>query len=633
MHRVTPPPGSESGKGNELRQRAEMILRNMQDEQSPQQEADGKRLLEELHVYHIELEIQNEDLRQTRDQLEKSQQYLRGLFAFAPGGYLVLSDSGVVLDANVTACHYFTLPAELLKGRRLASMVGPDQLFAFNLCLQEARGEAANPQPVEIRFRKKNNLSFWALMALCKQPSPVDDSHVILCSLVDITRQKEAEQLLRDDSKRLETLVANRTEALRQAMIQAEQSADEARTANTLKSEFLATMSHEVRTPMNSIIGMTELVLNSQLTDEQRKFLNIVRTSSQNLLLILNDILDFSRIEAGRITLESIPFNVQGVAQEVMDAFTAQAREKGITLEFTPCPGLAPGYLGDPGRLRQILINLVHNAIKFTEHGRVGVAIAEEPATAAGGTGQESETVLHLWVNDSGPGIPADKQALIFEAFRQLDGSITRRHGGTGLGLAISARLAQLMNGRIWLQSEVGKGSTFHVTLRVGRLASFSQAERMEFLSGAVPAAFSAPRGSGRAPVPSSPRILLVDDVVFNQILVIGIGEAYGWQVTAVNNGKLAVEALEKESFDLVLMDIEMPVMDGIKATGLIRDKERESGGHIPIIATTAHAMSGDRERLLQAGMDDYVVKPISADGLLSTVTKHLRQAGKGGRV
>ena len=567
-----------------------------------------------------------------------------------------------------------------------------------------------------------------------------------------ILERGKAERALSRVNEQLESRIRERTksltvanELLRKEIAVRRQMEDELRhakqaaeAANVAKTEFLANMSHEIRTPMNAIVGMTELALQAELTPEAREYLSVVKASSDSLLTIVNDILDLSRIEAGRLTVEAIPFSLRECVGDAIKTLGLRAHEKRLELACDIVGTVPDALVGDPVRLRQIVINLVSNGIKFTERGEVVLRVEPESRT-------NDQVCCHFSVRDSGIGIPKDKQNAIFTRFLQADASTSRVYGGSGLGLTITARLVEMMRGRIWVESEPEKGTVFHFTARFGLQPAERQAARTVDLGGArilvvddhpvsrrilmsllkewraevrqadsAAAALRLARESRRsrrpfrlvllddtmpgtdsyalageigrgadlgaakvvllgfahrdeggilsdnaryvgltkpvkhsellevitsgldssaaardeaAPAHCSPPdekldILLAEDNPFSQKLAHCVLRKHGHEVVVVDNGIAVLEAYGRQRFDLILMDVRMPRMDGLQTTAAIRDRERRSGGHIPIIALTANAMVGDRESCLKAGMDDCLIKPIRPSTLLAVIAR-----------
>jgi len=407
--------------------------------------------------------------------------------------------------------------------------------------------------------------------------------------------------------------VALQTAVIRKELEQEELLKHAAEEANRAKSEFLANMSHEIRTPLNGILGFAELMADSGLTGNQRKHNEAVRASAESLLAVINNILDFSRVEAGRIELESLDFSIRRCVNAAVISVGPLLGEKGLATSIQIDYDVPDWVRGDPHRLRQVLLNLLGNAVKFTVVGgitvRVSLASRQDAATAgSNGNGRPKPRQIQFAVSDTGIGVPESQRELIFQPFRQADGSVTRRFGGTGLGLAISRKLVEMMGGKMWLESAEGQGSTLFFTapLEPGR----NPAENVQ--NGVAHGSPSQADQPARQPL----SILVAEDNVVNQLLMRSLLEKRGHQVTVVGNGADALVAWHEERFDCILMDIQMPEMDGYEATRRIRTEESVIGAHIPIIALTAYAMKGDREKCLQAGLDSYISKPIQTAAL-----------------
>ena len=431
---------------------------------------------------------------------------------------------------------------------------------------------------------------------------------------------------LKTERNRLEAAVARRTHELslekqrvieekgrtEQQKIEIERLLEAAQQASRSKSEFLANMSHEIRTPMNGVLGMTDLVLATALTAEQREYVETARLSAHSLLTLLNDVLDFSKIEAGRLDLSPMAFSLRQCVDETIRMFRITANEKKLHLEGRIRDHVPDRVVGDPDRLRQVLLNLIGNAMKFTEQGGVTVRIEVESA-------MDASVTLQFSVSDTGIGIAQEKQQIIFEAFRQADGSTTRKYGGSGLGLAICSRLVELMGGSIRVESEAGRGSTFYFTALFGLARQMEEGGPTDGTSlqnmVAAVGTVEATGAPGRCL-----NILLAEDNAINQRVAARLLEQRGHRVVIAASGRAALDAAASEQFDVILMDVQMPDLDGIEATTILREREKLAGTYTPIVALTAYTMKGDRERCLDAGMDAYVNKPIEAVKFIQVV-------------
>ncbi|NCO52222.1 MAG: response regulator [Deltaproteobacteria bacterium] len=417
---------------------------------------------------------------------------------------------------------------------------------------------------------------------------------------------------LRQHLATLEERVGERTAELSAALQRAEG-------ANKAKGDFLATVSHEIRTPMNGVVGMTSLLLDSQLSEDQREYAEAIRISGESLMSLINDVLDFSKIESGQLELDEQTFDLRQLLQNCERMVQSRVKAAGLCLQWRTAPGVPQNLRGDSGRLRQILLNLFGNAIKFTPAGKIDVQV--ELAESF-----EDFLVLKFLVRDSGVGIAVARQTAIFEPFTQADGSTTRKYGGTGLGLAICRQLVELMHGEIGVISAPGEGATFWFTARFSYPHAAVPAPGVSILPTSL--------ASSQTPCVPQPdiqaRILLVEDNLINQKVALRMLSKWGYNADVASDGRKAVEALQQKNYDLVLMDCMMPEMDGFAATRLIRDPSSAVSNHrVPIVAMTANAMKGDREKCLQSGMDDYLAKPIDREELAQMLVKWLGSGEK----
>jgi PAS domain S-box-containing protein len=551
--------------------------------------------------------------KKSEDQAYETATELRALFQAFPDLFLRLDREGKVLDWKGGQSSDPFLSPERVSTQTLHTILSAGVMAQFREAQEKVRTTAA-VQIVEFALEGKQGQQVYETRML-----PVNWDQWIAV-VRNITDRKAAEKKLKEYAQELE-----------RKNVELESALFKAREATQLKSRFLANMSHELRTPMNGVMGMTDVLLATKLSPEQQEAAEFIQGSASALLTLINDILDLSKIEAGKLQVEQAPFSVAAAVEETASVFALQARAKG--LEFvSSIPGALKGVaLGDAVRLRQVLTNLLGNAVKFTETGRVGVTAELLNETA-------ESLKVRFTVHDTGIGIPREQHSRLFESFIQGDGSSTRRYGGTGVGLAISKQLVDLLGGEIGVSSDPGRGSRFWFTAEFGKPAAG------ELPAPASPKPVSKPVATiprvaapiipkPKVPVPAEVpivadagvRILLAEDNEINQRITVRLLQKLGLTADAVVNGREAVEALEKRKYDLVLMDCQMPIMDGFEATAMVRT--REAGKRrTPICALTANAMDGDRERCLAAGMDDYISKPVAIDKLQRAVDRWVHQ-------
>ena len=539
----------------------------------------------------VTLAAQEEAQRQSEAQVAAEASRRRALFEHMHDGVVVLNDDGSVFEANSRFAEMLGYTTEELRQLHIADW---EAKYTHEQLLEMIRNVSPEGQSLLTVQRRRDGSVYDAEISATR--IEWGGRNYVLCIARDITERLRLAAELEQHRDRLQELVDARTRDLAAAL-------EKAKSANQAKSDFLANMSHEIRTPMNGILGMTEVLLDSPLTNEQREYLGIVKISGDNLLTIINDILDFSKIEAGRLEIEQIPFDPRKTLASIVASQQARATAKSLSLDLNFDTSVPPAVCGDPVRFGQVVTNLLGNAIKFTEQGGVSIRVTNlDPRDA-------TDIRLEVAVSDTGIGIPAAKLEHIFEAFAQSDSSVTRQFGGTGLGLTISRELAARMGGILRAESEPGKGSTFRFVFPCAVAALEAEAPGGPLLP-TIPTA-----NTGR-------RILVVEDNRINQRLMFAILKKLGHHVTLASSGHEALEYVGAQTFDLVLMDIQMPEMDGVETTQKIREREAHDGRRLPIIALTAHAMTGDRERYLAAGMDDYLTKPIQRDELIAAIDR-----------
>jgi PAS domain S-box-containing protein len=526
--------------------------------------------------------------RSIEDAINSKQAKLKAVFDAAPVGIMIVNSCHIIIELNDALGKILGRRPDQILLKKVGEGLGCKQRLEnkkscengeikcpLRYTIQKVIEEQTECKGIEILFEMKkgdNIRKVW--FKLNAVPIEIEKEKHVLMVIDDINEHK---RLIKELKKAKEAAEA----------------------ASRAKSEFLANMSHEIRTPLNGLIGMLDLTLLSDLTVDQKENLSIARTCVDSLMNVLNDILDFSKIEAGKLLIENVGFNLPELVEKTVKSYSAKASEKDIGIKYSVCSDVPETLSGDPNRLRQVLNNLLGNAIKFTQIGSVGIEVKLLEKT-------REYVTLKFIVTDTGIGISASDREKLFQGFSQLDGSYTRKYGGTGLGLAISKQLIEKMDGQIWVESNNHGGSKFIFTTRLKT------------------GAFSPEKKSNTCVYVASREldILLAEDDKVSQMVIFRMLEEFGHSITIVNNGKEALEILAKHDYDLILMDIQMPVMDGLATTSIIRQNECVKGKRTPIIALTAYAVKGDKEKFLSHDMDDYVSKPVTMVDLFNTIER-----------
>ncbi len=537
-------------------------------------------------------------------ELLKSEALFRSIWEASRLPMALTDQSGIILKVNAAFSEMVGKTVDEVRGLDITALFfAEDQQFirAYYTGHYASR-EAETCLDREFRFTNGYcgvfDVSF-TMVDLPGQPAQ------LLSIYRDVTERKRVADELARAKEAAETANRDLVEAnqyLEETGRLAREMAERAEALSAAKSEFLANMTHEIRTPLNGILGMTDLALQTDLRTDQQEYIDLVRSSAEALLFLVNDVLDYSKYEAGKLALNHIDLSLRTLMANVLKPLALRASLNKLRFEYVVSDEVPDRLIGDPQRLGQILMNLVSNAIKFTHEGKIAVSVRRESV-------QGSRVALRFSVRDTGIGIPTEKHCAIFDPFTQADGSTTRKYGGTGLGLSIASGLVKMMDGRIWVESNPGEGATFHFIVTMSLSAEKAARHRPARL-----AEVSQQRDK------RSMRILLAEDNAVNQRLATHVLEREGHHVQVAGSGREAIAMLQREEFDLVLMDIQMPELDGLQATAHIRQMERISGKRLPIVAMTAQSGDSDRQRCLKAGMDAYVSKPIRASELISLI-------------